>query len=123
MITDVGKFLDPLADKATQFALIICLAIKYPALRILCGLFILKETAQVFVCLTYLRKGNTIQGSLLGGKISTTFLFVSLILMVLFPDMDQHIVNALALADGLFLCAALLDYITTFLGKRKTVQE
>ena len=31
MITAVGKVLDPLADKITQFTLIICLAMRHPA--------------------------------------------------------------------------------------------
>ena len=29
MISTIGKFLDPLADKLTQFTLIVCLAVKY----------------------------------------------------------------------------------------------
>ena len=32
MISTVGKILDPLADKATQFTLIVCLSIKQPDL-------------------------------------------------------------------------------------------
>ena len=38
MISSLGKILDPLADKATQFTLIICLAIKY---NVLLEIFIL----------------------------------------------------------------------------------
>ena len=32
MISTIGKILDPLADKVTQFTLIVCLAIEYPVL-------------------------------------------------------------------------------------------
>ena len=30
LITDFGKFMDPIADKLTQLAVIICLCVKYP---------------------------------------------------------------------------------------------
>ena len=43
MISSLGKILDPVADKATQFTLIICLTVKYRILWYLVGLFVLKE--------------------------------------------------------------------------------
>ena len=36
-VSDLGKILDPVADKATQFTLIICLALRYPILWYLVG--------------------------------------------------------------------------------------
>ena len=47
MITSLGKLLDPVADKATQFALILCLTMKHKVLRYLMALFVLKESFQV----------------------------------------------------------------------------
>ena len=44
MISTLGKILDPLADKATQFALMICLAMRYPVLIHLMVLFVIKES-------------------------------------------------------------------------------
>ena len=32
MITDLGKLLDPIADKLTQFALVLCLSLRHPVL-------------------------------------------------------------------------------------------
>ena len=47
MISNLGKLLDPVADKATQFTLIICLALRYPILLYLVGLFVVKESFQL----------------------------------------------------------------------------
>ena len=43
MITELGKVLDPVADKLTLGAMILCLAFRYENMRWLVGLFIVKE--------------------------------------------------------------------------------
>ena len=45
-ITNVGKVLDPLADKLTQFALILSLSAKYSILYPVLALFLAKELAE-----------------------------------------------------------------------------
>ena len=47
MITNLGKILDPLADKATQLSLIICLALKHTAIRYVLAVFFVKESFQL----------------------------------------------------------------------------
>ena len=47
MISNLGKILDPVADKATQFSLIVCLATKYRILWYLLLLFVIKEGFQL----------------------------------------------------------------------------
>jgi hypothetical protein len=47
MVSTLGKIIDPLADKATQFSLIICLTSQYPILWCLVGLFVVKEGFQL----------------------------------------------------------------------------
>ena len=42
-ITELGKMLDPVADKLTQGTVAVCLAIKQPVLIPLLAIFILKE--------------------------------------------------------------------------------
>ncbi len=43
MITEFGKFLDPLADKLTHGAILLCLWSRYPLILLLLVLFVLKE--------------------------------------------------------------------------------
>lgn len=43
MITELGKCLDPIADKLTQFVLLICLLVKYPMAKITLTIFVVKE--------------------------------------------------------------------------------
>lgn len=123
MISTLGKILDPVADKLTQFALIICLSIKYPIMRFVTVLFFLKELFQGVVGIANLRKGKMLPGALMAGKICTTVLFISLILLVLLPDLREAVVNTIAVIDTLFLLYSFVSYVFAYFGKNVKVQD
>ena len=114
MISSFGKILDPLADKATQFTLIVCLAIKYNILWYLVGLFVLKEGFQLIAGGIRFRKGIMLKGALLSGKICTTILFISLIVMVMLPELSVDAVNIIAIVDGIFMLIAFANYVVAY---------
>ncbi len=125
MISTVGKILDPLADKITQFTLILCLSIRYQYLPlwIVVGLFVLKESFQLIAGIITFRKGKMLTGALITGKISTTVLFVSLILLVLMPDLNKTVICTIVIVDGIFLLISFADYIRTYYKKTSMIQE
>lgn len=123
MISTLGKILDPLADKLTQFTLIICLSLKHPVLRPLLILFTVKELFQLVMGCISLRQGKMLPGALPAGKVCTAVLFVSLIALVLNPDWDQKVVNAVALTDGIFLVISFTSYILAYFGSTPMVQD
>lgn len=122
-ITNLGKVLDPFADKITQFTLTLCLSLKYPVLHPVLALFVVKEAFQLIVGIIFLTKGRMLPGALMAGKICTTILFVSLIALVLLPQMNPLLVDAIALVDGIFLLISFIAYITAYFGKDKKVQD
>lgn len=124
MITTLGIILDPFADKATQFTLIVCLAIKHPVLFFLIGLFVLKEGFQLIAGgFNLLKKGKMLSGALLAGKICTTVLFVSLILMVMIPTMSEQTVLVITIIDATFMIISFISYILAYFGKNKKIQD
>lgn len=123
MISSVGKVLDPLADKLTQLALIICLSVRHKAIRVLLVLFLVKEFFQLFAMIGSLRRGKALNGALMSGKISTTVLFISLILMVLLPDLSERTTNAITGVCLVFLTYAFGDYFRAYFGKNKKIYD
>lgn len=114
MISTVGKVLDPLADKATQFTLILCLAVDYPILWVMIGLFVIKESFQLIAGYLAFRKGKMLTGALFSGKVCTTVLFVSLIILVLMPDISKTAVIIIMVIDVLFMLVAFANYAYTY---------
>jgi cardiolipin synthase len=123
MVSTIGKFLDPLADKATQFTLIVCLAIEYPALWHLAGLMVIKEGFQLIAGIIQFRKGKMLTGALITGKICTTVLFISLIIMVFIPHMDFGTVRIITLVDGIFMLISFIHYAYTYYRKTAMIQD
>ena len=125
MTSTVGKILDPLADKATQFTLILCLAFRYHVLNYLIILFFAKECFQLVAGIINWRKGIILKKALMSGKICTTVLFISLIIMVLFPydRLSEQTVTIFTIIDLIFLMIAFLDYLFTYLFIQKRFEE
>ena len=123
MITTLGKILDPVADKVTQFTLTLCLSLKYPVLLPVLSLFVVKEGFQLIAGLFFWRKGRMLPGALMAGKVCTTVLFISLIALVLFPNMNPVAVNLIALVDSVFLFISFINYILAYFGRNKKIQD
>ena len=123
MVSTLGKILDPLADKATQFTLILCLVIEYPVLWLIVGLFVLKEGFQLIAGLLTLRKGKMLTGALISGKICTTVLFISLIVIVLMPNLNENVVGIIAAIDGVFMLISFIDYARTYYKKAPMIRS
>ena len=122
MVTALGKIIDPLADKATQFTMIICLSIKQPVLWCLIILFVIKEGFQLIAGSINLKRGKMLKGALLSGKICTTVLFVSLIIMVMFPDLTTETIVLITIIDLIFMLISLSDYIITYTNRSNRFQ-
>ncbi len=124
MISNLGKILDPVADKATQFSLIMCLVIEKPVIWILVALFVVKESFQIVAGGIALKKGRMLKGALISGKVCTTVLFISLILMVMFfPSLSDKNIQVLVVIDSICMLVAFAEYLFTYLKRENKFQS
>lgn len=82
-ITELGKMLDPLADKLTQGMVAICLAVKFPVIRPVLIIFIVKELGMLCCASVLLHKKKRPSAAKWYGKVATAMFYVSVGVIVL----------------------------------------
>lgn len=114
MISQLGKILDPIADKLTQGVIMVCLSMHYNNMRILLTFFIIKEGFMAVMGIINLKKKKMLHGAKMSGKICTTVLFICMILLILFPEMPPKGVNSLIIISGFFMIISFMSYFTIY---------
>ena len=111
MVSDFGKFLDPLADWLTQFALVICLVFKYDLMWILLMLFIIRQIAMFVAGLIVFKKTDAVHSSRWYGKANTVVLYTVMLVLFLVPNIKLEIANLMISISGFTLVASLVLYV------------
>ena len=119
MVTELGKLLDPVADKLTHGALALCLALRYPLMWALILLLIVKEGYMAVMGAVLLKKGKKLNGAMWFGKVCTAVLFAGLLVLFLFPHLPLIWVNSLILGMMAVMIFTLLNYIPIFRQMRR----
>ena len=114
MITDLGKVLDPVADKLTHAALAVCLALRHPLMWALLALMAVKEGYMGLKGLQLMRRGQMLDGAMWFGKVCTALLFVGLLVLFLFPHLPAAFANGLILVMMADMLYTLCRYVALF---------
>ena len=114
-VTDLGKLLDPVADKLTQCALAFCLARRFPMMWVMVGILVVKESFMAIMGFLILRhNGCKLDGAKWFGKVSTAFLYVAVFLLLVVPGMKDALANGLILVSCGLLLLSLGGYIPEY---------
>ena len=115
MVTDIGKVLDPVADKLTQAAMIFCLIFRFRGMLYLLIMLIAKELIQGLMGLWVLRSTGNIYSAKWYGKLCTWVLYIVMMIHMLFPDIDPTLSGMLMLACAAAMLLSLVMYVLRYL--------
>lgn len=125
MVSDFGKFIDPVADKLTQLAMILCLLAEYAGMLSLVILMVLKESFLFAFSYVNFKRTGVVNSAKWYGKVTTAFLYAVMVVLFLFPGIPLAVANALIVLCGGMICASLVLYSRMFYlslkGNVKTV--
>lgn len=83
MVTDFGKFIDPVADKLTQLAVLFCLVTRFPLMWIPISIMLLKEILQFALRFVVFRYTGEAHSAEWHGKVATFLIYVMMSLHVI----------------------------------------
>ncbi len=111
MITPLGRFLDPVADKLTIAAVVICLALRHPILWILFGIYAVKELILVSIGLVSLKSWRNSITAKWYGKAATVCLYILMFAVMLFPQISNGMISALMILPLIFIILSFIFYL------------
>ncbi len=120
MVSEVGKILDPIADKLTQGLLLICLLPKTWAAKAVLTLFFVKETVLSLFGWAIVRRTRRNEGAKWYGKMNTVIFYIVILMLIVFPDMPLAWTNGLLVLCGGSMTAALALYLRQYRQILKT---
>jgi cardiolipin synthase len=110
MVSELGKILDPIADKVTQGVLLICLSSEYKLTRALLLFFLVKESYMIIMGARMVVKTQANDGAKWYGKVNTTVFYIVMAILIIFPDLPKTVVNLLILCSGVFMALTFAMY-------------
>lgn len=111
MVSDLGKIIDPIADKLTQFAMIVCLYEQYHGIRYLLTLFVIKEIIMAYCGWLAIQKKDSVNSSQWFGKATTVSLYATMIILFLFPSTPEIYANIFLVFCGGMIILSLIKYL------------
>jgi len=123
MVSNLGKILDPIADKLSQMAIVIILIVKFwdGYLRYILFLFIVKELLMLAGGALLLSKGLRPTAAEMWGKIATTVFYVFMIAIIALGGESSALYGVkgfehLILSDSVITVMIVISAVLTFVS-------
>jgi cardiolipin synthase len=123
MVSELGKLLDPIADKVTQGVLLICFFSEYKLVKYVLLLFLVKECTMAAMGTKTMINTGVNDGARWYGKVSTAVFYIVMVVLFLFPGIPETTANTLILCSGACMLLALIMYLRHYyLLEKKVIQ-
>lgn len=123
MVSELGKALDPIADKLTQAVVLVCFISKFPYVLAAVVVFAVKEILNGLGNLRLMRSTGKVHGALWHGKISTALLYIVMFIHLVWytiPPTLSYILISLCIA--VMLLSSLLYTIRNIKSRKENLK-
>ena len=125
MVSNLGKMLDPVADKLSQMAIVIILVYKFwnNGIKYILFLFIAKELVMIIGGIILLSKGLRPSAAEIWGKVATTVFYIFMITIIAIGGEGSALANVEAfkpiilsdtVIDVMIVISAILTFVSLF---------
>lgn len=111
MVSDLGKVLDPIADKLTQAVMLVCLLIRFPLMVLPLVFLITKETCMMVTGALVIKKTGIVPGAVWHGKAATILLYAAMLFHIFWFDMPMFVSAALVSACTMMIGISFILYM------------
>ncbi len=108
MVSDLGKMLDPVADKLTQMAMLACLVDRYRFMLVPLVLLVIKEIFAAVTGIISIYKTKVVLGAVWHGKVTTAALYSMMIIHLVWLNIPAVVSNVII---GLCVAIMLLSFV------------
>ena len=117
-VTDLGKMLDPIADKITLVTIMICVSIKFPKMLSFMIILVIKEILMLCAGGFLLKSNKKPPAAQWYGKLSTIIFYISVIIIIsakaLYNINSDGLNNFLMILTLVFMIYSLWRYFEIF---------
>lgn len=103
MVSDFGKAFDPVADKLTQFSMLVCLFAKQPLIIVPLVLLVVKEVSTGIMGLIAIKRTGEVKSADWHGKLTTCLIYALIVIHILWIEIPK-IVSAVCIV----ICTAMM---------------
>ena len=111
MISNLGKVLDPIADKLTQAVMLVCLTVRFPQMLLPLAMMICKELSMMITGAWVKRRTGFVPGAVWHGKIATVLLYAMMFLHIFWPEIPTSLSTALIVVSTMMIGLSFVLYL------------
>lgn len=116
MVTDLGRIIDPLADKLMQLAMLAALTVRVKYMYLLVIFLVVKELLTSILGFFVMRYAKRrLNGAKWYGKVCTAVLYVIMLALVAFPGMEKGLQEILLIVCACGLALAFVMYTRLYI--------
>lgn len=109
-VSDIGKALDPIADKLTQGAVLLCLLSRFNLMLVPLVILLIKEVTTGALRLFIAKRTHLVHGANWHGKITTVLLYAVIVLHIFWVDIYPEISSASIVITSLMMIFSFVMY-------------